>query len=93
MDGRFNVFLRELTEQFPYVFHLLTTPYRATVMVNHPDTVKILMKSSEPKDTQFAGGYRHMKPWVGKIQSALTYYTTTIHYVHKNIETTHHTHF
>ena len=66
IDGRFHVFILSPTEQFSHVFHLHSTPFRATIMVNHPKTMKQLLKSSEPKDTKLGGGYRNAIPWLGE---------------------------
>ncbi|KAH3827502.1 hypothetical protein DPMN_129437 [Dreissena polymorpha] len=38
---------------------------RVTLVVNHPTTVKAIMKTSEPKLTGLSGKYRFGLPWLG----------------------------
>ena len=66
MDERFNKLLLENTVKYPYVFHLLIQPHRAAVQVVHPKTVKLLMKSNEPKDEISGGIYNFLMQWLGK---------------------------
>ena len=67
VDGRINKYLRDQTEQFPYVFHMHITPIRGCIVVNHPRTIKQMMKSTEPKDVKLGGAYSHLLPWLGKV--------------------------
>ena len=69
MDQRFNELMLKNTEKYPYAFHTMVQPHRATIQVVHPKTVKLLMKSTEPKDDITGGIYMHLMPWLGKIGS------------------------
>ena len=40
-------------------------PFKCLVEVCHPDTAKILLKSSEPKPVFKPGGYKFIKKWLG----------------------------
>ena len=39
-------------------------PFRCTLVVIHPDTVKVLLRSTQPK-AGGGGGYDFLKPWIG----------------------------
>lgn len=53
-------------KQFSRLFRLWTSPFKAVLFLHHPDTLKILFKSTEPKNRGFGGGYRHALPWLGE---------------------------
>ncbi|KAL4221625.1 hypothetical protein ACF0H5_019882 [Mactra antiquata] len=59
-------FILELGASFRRYFCLWIGPARVTIVVNHPSTVKAVMKTSEPKPTSFSGMYRFGIPWLGK---------------------------
>lgn len=40
--------------------------FRPIVFLNHPDTIKVLMKTAEPKPKGMNGGYRFLKQWLGE---------------------------
>ena len=73
LDERFNKQQIENTAKYPYVFHTMVQPHRATVMAVHPKTVKLLMKSTEPKDELGGGIYNYLIPWLGRINCACLY--------------------
>ena len=56
----------EWTEQFPR-FYTLTFPFRPLLVLNHPDTLKQVLKTSEPKGYFPACGWSYwmMRPWLG----------------------------
>ncbi|XP_053389637.1 ultra-long-chain fatty acid omega-hydroxylase-like [Mercenaria mercenaria] len=59
-------FILGLGSKFRRYFCLWVGPARVTVIVNHPTTVKAVMKTSEPKPTSFGGMYRFGLPWLGR---------------------------
>lgn len=59
-------FILGLGAKFRRYFCLWVGPARVTIVVNHPSTVKAVMKTSEPKPTSFGGMYRFGIPWLGK---------------------------
>ena len=86
MDQRFNELMLKNTEKYPYVFHTMVQPHRATIQVVHPKTVKLLMKSTEPKDDITGGIYMHLMPWLGKIGSKCG---TNLHRFSKEVRVCH----
>ncbi|XP_060068964.1 ultra-long-chain fatty acid omega-hydroxylase-like isoform X2 [Ylistrum balloti] len=38
---------------------------KPVIILNHPDTVKLVLKTAEPKSVGFGGIYRHGRPWLG----------------------------
>ncbi|XP_052286014.1 cytochrome P450 4F6-like isoform X2 [Dreissena polymorpha] len=58
-------FILGLGARFRRYFCLWMGPARVTLVVNHPTTVKAVMKTSEPKPTGFSGMYRFGLPWLG----------------------------
>ncbi|XP_069118512.1 cytochrome P450 4A25-like isoform X2 [Argopecten irradians] len=56
---------RKNTEQFPRYYRFWSGP-RANIVLNHPDTIKVVIKTAEPKPTGFGGSYRHALPWLGQ---------------------------
>ena len=55
----------EWTKQFPRCFVFHVGPIRSVLILNHPDTVKQLLKTAEPKAVLGGGGYKFIKPWIG----------------------------
>ncbi|CAL1537320.1 unnamed protein product [Lymnaea stagnalis] len=41
-------------------------PFRPSVVVYHPETVKLVYKSSAPKARGFGSTYEHVIPWIGE---------------------------
>ncbi|KAL3861960.1 hypothetical protein ACJMK2_007967 [Sinanodonta woodiana] len=58
--------IRELGRQYPRYFVLWFGAFRPVLFVSHPETVKQVLKTSEPKPTGFGGSYRHGIPWLGR---------------------------
>ena len=46
-----------------YVLHL--GPLRPVPVLNHPETVKQILKTAEPKNFIGGGGYQFLRPWIG----------------------------
>ncbi|XP_067650787.1 cytochrome P450 4F4-like [Haliotis asinina] len=55
-------FQRQMTTNFPYCSLAWLGPFLSMLVVNHPDTVKTILKTSEPKAAQI---YNLIRPWVG----------------------------
>ncbi|XP_060077843.1 cytochrome P450 4F2-like isoform X3 [Ylistrum balloti] len=53
---------RDMTALFPRISRAWLGPFIPLIIVNHPETVKAIMKTSEPKGKQI---YRLIEPWVG----------------------------
>lgn len=67
LDGAGRIkFWLELGSQFRRYFCFWVGPAKVTLVVNHPSTVKAVMKTSEPKPTGFSGMYRFGIPWLGR---------------------------
>ncbi|KAJ8309363.1 hypothetical protein KUTeg_014237 [Tegillarca granosa] len=76
---RLDLFL-EWGKQYSRLFRFWTSPFKAIVILHHPETIKVLFKSTgehckayehlvcivEPKNRAFGGGYRHILPWLGE---------------------------
>ncbi|XP_021340201.1 cytochrome P450 4A6-like, partial [Mizuhopecten yessoensis] len=54
----------KITRQFPRYFRFWMGP-RANILLNHPETIKMILKTAEPKPIGFGGFYRHALPWLG----------------------------
>ncbi|XP_071373257.1 cytochrome P450 4B1-like [Centroberyx affinis] len=54
--------LVEWGEQYPLAFPLWFGPFVSVLNIHHPDYVKTLLASTEPKDDF---GYRFLTPWIG----------------------------
>ena len=54
----------EMVKRFPRYYVLLVGPF-PVLQLNHPETVKILAKTAEPKPTEVMGGYSPLVPWIG----------------------------
>ncbi|KAL3862090.1 hypothetical protein ACJMK2_008084 [Sinanodonta woodiana] len=59
-------FLLHLSRTYPKYYGMWFGRFRADVTVTHPDTVRKILKTSEPKPTGFGGGYRFALPWLGR---------------------------
>ncbi|XP_013415216.1 cytochrome P450 4A25-like [Lingula anatina] len=53
----------QLTEQHKTAFRYWFGPFKACVAVVHPDTVKVILNTTEPKTS--LGGYNLMQDWLG----------------------------
>ncbi|XP_038066419.1 cytochrome P450 4F2-like [Patiria miniata] len=59
-------FSREMAVKFPRGFRWFHGPLTMTVMANHPDIMRAVMKGRDPKPTKALGsGYRFLLPWLG----------------------------
>ena len=56
----------QLTEEYKSMFRMRMGPFMTTVLLVHPDAVKDLLKTAEPKQMSSASGYSFMVPWLGK---------------------------
>lgn len=57
---------QELTAKFPRMYKFWIGPLNATVVLNHPDTIKQILTHADPKSKGFGGAYRHVYPWLGE---------------------------
>ncbi|KAK7505999.1 hypothetical protein BaRGS_00002721, partial [Batillaria attramentaria] len=62
VDDRGLAFQREMTAVFPRVHSVWNGPFFPMLIVSHPDTVRIILKTSEPKCYRI---YHLIEPWVG----------------------------
>ena len=70
--------------KYPRLWRAWFGPLLYNVTVNHPDTVKAILKTTEPKYTDRSAGYFVLKDWLGMVihlQSSdnatqFTYYIT-----------------
>ncbi|XP_069136543.1 ultra-long-chain fatty acid omega-hydroxylase-like isoform X1 [Argopecten irradians] len=53
---------REMTGLYPRISRAWLGPILPLIIVNHPETVKAILKTSEPKGKQI---YRFIEPWIG----------------------------
>ncbi|KAK3084838.1 hypothetical protein FSP39_019991 [Pinctada imbricata] len=62
----FDVVRNLIDKQRPKIYHIWILFLYPNITVCHPDTARILLKSSEPKTIYHAGGaYRMILPWLG----------------------------
>lgn len=52
--------------KWPKMFRMWHGPLRPHVFLYHPDTVKVILKTSEPKPRGFGGTYEYAIPWLGE---------------------------
>lgn len=57
---------QEMTGKLPRFYCFWTGPFRPSVLLNHPDTVSVLLRTAEPKPVEWGGTYRHALPWLGE---------------------------
>ncbi|PVD28999.1 hypothetical protein C0Q70_11596 [Pomacea canaliculata] len=55
-------YILEYSKKYPKFFRLWLGPLKPSIFLHHPDTMKTLLKSSEPKSP----GYRFALPWLGE---------------------------
>ncbi|XP_025090186.1 phylloquinone omega-hydroxylase CYP4F2-like [Pomacea canaliculata] len=53
---------REMTAKYPRASSVWLGPSIPVIFVSHPDTVKLILKTSEPKAQRF---YHLLEPWIG----------------------------
>ncbi|XP_059195145.1 cytochrome P450 4B1 isoform X2 [Centropristis striata] len=62
LDGQDLFKLVRWGQQYPFAFPMWFGPFVSTLTIHHPDYMKTIMTSTEPKDT-FA--YRFLTAWIG----------------------------
>lgn len=62
--GFFKVFQR-LTEMYNRKFVFWSGSMRPVITLVHPETVKSILKSTEPKTTALGAGYKLIEEWIG----------------------------
>ena len=60
------VFFHDCTRKYPKLYTLWIGPARPSLTVCHPDTCKVVLKSTLPKPVSGMGGYTFLTPWLGK---------------------------
>ena len=55
----------EWTRKHPRYFVLMIGPLRAALFLNHPETVRLMLHTAEPKNVVGGGGYSLLSPWIG----------------------------
>ena len=65
-------FLRDNVKKFPYLSTFWFGALRPTILVTHPDTVKVILRSTEPKQMMGGGAYSLIEPWLGEQNIAAT---------------------
>ncbi|XP_065934057.1 cytochrome P450 4F8 isoform X2 [Magallana gigas] len=56
----------EWTEKYPTMFLLWIGPATARVVLNHPDSLKQILRTADPKPVRYGQAYRHGIPWLGE---------------------------
>jgi len=46
-------------------------PFRPGVMFHHPDTLKLILRTAEPKSTEGNGPYNFVRGWLGEDQTSI----------------------
>ncbi|XP_060083496.1 cytochrome P450 4A25-like [Ylistrum balloti] len=64
-EGRLQLH-RGLMMKNPRVCRMWLGPFVPNIFVHHPDSVKLILKSSEPKARGLAGSYEYLLPWLGE---------------------------
>ncbi|XP_041377560.1 cytochrome P450 4F2-like [Gigantopelta aegis] len=63
-EGRLDYEIR-MVKQFPKCYVMWFGPMIPMLKVHHPETMKVILKSLEPKN-KHSGGYKHLRPWLGE---------------------------
>ncbi len=63
----FMQYWQHMTEKYPRCRRAWLGPFFCSVLCTHPDTVKVIMKSSEPKLTDYTAAYSLILPWLGEL--------------------------
>ncbi|XP_052716992.1 cytochrome P450 4B1-like isoform X1 [Crassostrea angulata] len=58
--------LVEWTEKYPKMFLTWIGPATVRVMLNHPDSVKQILRTADPKPIGYGQIYSHAIPWLGE---------------------------
>ena len=59
-------FFRDQAIKFPKLYTLWFGPGRPMLITCHPETNKVVLKSTLPKAVSGIGGYNFVRPWLGK---------------------------
>ncbi|XP_067683746.1 ultra-long-chain fatty acid omega-hydroxylase-like [Haliotis asinina] len=57
---------REWMKRYPKYFRVWMGPFNPLIRVYHPDTIRAIIKSTEPKAKGFGGPYSALLPWLGE---------------------------
>ncbi|XP_046358299.1 ultra-long-chain fatty acid omega-hydroxylase-like [Haliotis rufescens] len=57
---------KEWMRRYPKYFRLWIGPLNPVIRVYHPDSIRAIIKSSEPKPRGFGGPYETLLPWLGE---------------------------
>ncbi len=58
-------YFQEHTNKYPRIFRLWLGPLLPFVILTHPDTIKMVLQTSEPKYTDYSSVYTLFLPWLG----------------------------
>ncbi|XP_076097048.1 leukotriene-B4 omega-hydroxylase 3-like [Mytilus galloprovincialis] len=58
--------INTLTRRFPKFYRVWFGPFTPVVSLVHPDSVKVLLKTAEPKPVGHGPTYRTLIPWLGE---------------------------
>ncbi|KAK2165955.1 hypothetical protein LSH36_44g13012 [Paralvinella palmiformis] len=64
-DERALSFLRDVLLHYPRLAYGVIGPFNVILMVNHPEPMKAILQTSEPKPFRF-GAYKVALPWLGE---------------------------
>ena len=56
----------EAARRFPKLCRYWFGPLRPSVQLQHPQSIKCMAQSAEPKPLSGKGGYTMLKPWLGE---------------------------
>ncbi|XP_067685428.1 cytochrome P450 4F6-like [Haliotis asinina] len=57
---------QEWMQKYPKYYRVWIGPFHPVIRVYHPDTIRAIIKSSEPKSMGFGGAYATLLPWLGE---------------------------
>ena len=60
-------YIKSLVAKYKRAWRMWLGPVVPIVTLCHPETVKVLAKSEEPKFTEAITGYVLLKPWLGNV--------------------------
>ena len=59
-------FFRDLAIKYPRLYTFWIGPARPVLVTCHPETSKVVLKSTLPKTVVGVGSYNLIRPWLGK---------------------------
>ncbi|KAK6177634.1 hypothetical protein SNE40_015694 [Patella caerulea] len=59
-------YVQSLLLKYPKFYRIWASLLKPVIQLNHPDTVKVLLKTSEPKPRGIGGAYEFAIPWLGE---------------------------